>query len=99
MARLSSPECAPGVDSSRRKVTGDTPVRVRRSGGYLIWRVICGSNWTEFGPNFGAGDRGRSNKDRRRSKEVGRISPNFADLRSISPASRVILDPIRFGRS
>eukprot|EP00966_Prymnesium_polylepis_P311216 7189986-Prymnesium_polylepis.1 len=25
--------------------------------------------------------------DQRRSKEVGRILPNFADLRSISPAS------------
>ena len=52
--------------------------------------ILCGSNWTEFGPNFGAGDRGRSNEIegyRRRSVESHPTSPIFA---RISPASRVL---------
>ena len=86
-----------GVAESARQVSIETAAKLpaiprRGSGGYPSeghMRIELDRIWTEFW-------RGRSReieRDRRRSKEIGRISPNFADLRSISPASRV-LDPI-----
>eukprot|EP00966_Prymnesium_polylepis_P073164 1699123-Prymnesium_polylepis.4 len=57
--RRSSPEYAPRIDQNSRKVTGDA----RRGSAVTLQRVICANRiWTEFGPNFVAGDRGRSNE-------------------------------------
>ena len=86
-----------GVAESARQVSIKTAAKLpaiprRGSGGYPSeghMRIELDRIWTECW-------RGRSREiegDRRRSKEVGRILPNFADLRSISPASGV-LDPI-----
>ena len=54
------------VAESARQVSIKTAAKLpaiprRGSGGYpSLQRVICGSNWTEFEPNFGAGNRTRS---------------------------------------
>ena len=85
-----------GVAESARQVSIETAAKLpaiprRGSGGYPSeghMRIELDRIWTEFW-------RGRSREiegGRRRSVET-RILPNFADLRSISPVSRV-LDPI-----
>ena len=98
-----------GVAHSARQVSIETAAKLpaiprRGSGGYPSeghMRIELGRIWTEFLAREIEGHRrGRRRSiegGRRRSEAVGRISPNFADLRSTSPASGVI-DPIS-GRS
>ena len=80
-----------GVAESARQVSIETAEKLRRYPGegpaVTPQRVICGSNWTEFGPNFGAGDRGRSKEiegGRRRSKEIEGGRSNLTQLRRSS---------------
>ena len=89
-ARRSAPACASRVDCASSEVTA---IPRRGFGGYP-GEGRCGDRiWTEFGANQPAGDRPEVAGGRIRSNEIDRVSPDFADLRSFSPASGV-LDPI-----